>query len=81
DTLEQLKKILDLPIDMVLLDNMPPAMLKKAVKLINGRFVTEASGRVNIDTVKAIAASGVDRISCGSITHSAPVLDIGLDEA
>lgn len=80
DTLKQLQEALDLPIDSVLLDNMPPPMLKKAVKMVGGRFVTEASGRVNLQTVKAIAASGVDRISVGSITHSAPILDIGLDE-
>lgn len=80
DNLDQLKEALDLPIDSILLDNMPPAMLKKAVKMVRGRLVTEASGRVNLTTVKAIAASGVDRISVGSITHSAPILDIGLDE-
>lgn len=81
DTLDQVQELLDLPIDIVLLDNMPPAMLEKAVRMIKGRFVTEASGRVNIDTVRPIAASGVDVISVGSITHSAPILDIGLDEA
>lgn len=81
DNLKQLKEALDLPIDSVLLDNMKPGMLRKAVKMVGGKFVTEASGRVNRDTVKAIAATGVDRISVGSITHSAPILDIGLDEA
>jgi nicotinate-nucleotide pyrophosphorylase (carboxylating) len=80
DNLDQLKEAMNLPIDSVLLDNMPPPMLKKAVKMVRGRFVTEASGRINLKTVKAIAASGVDRISVGSITHSAPILDIGLDE-
>jgi len=79
DRLEQLREALDLPIDAVLLDNMSPAQLKKAVKMVGGKFVTEASGRVNKHTVKAIAASGVDVISCGWITHSAPILDIGLD--
>lgn len=80
DNLAQLTEAMDLPIDSVLLDNMSPQMLKAAVKMVRGRFVTEASGRVNLNTVKAIAASGVDRISVGSITHSAPILDIGLDE-
>jgi nicotinate-nucleotide pyrophosphorylase (carboxylating) len=80
DTLDQLRQALDLPLDVVLLDNMKPSMLKKAVKLVNGRFKTEASGGVTLATVKSIAASGVDVISVGAITHSAPVLDIGLDE-
>jgi len=80
DTLDQLREALTLPIDAVLLDNMEPAMLKKAVGLVKGRFTTEASGRVNATIAPAIAASGVDLISCGWITHSAPILDIGLDE-
>lgn len=80
DTLQQLQEALSLPIDAVLLDNMTPAQLKKAVAMVKGKFVTEASGRVTLDTVKGIAASGVDMISVGWITHSAPVLDIGLDE-
>lgn len=79
DTLDQLKEILDLPIDAVLLDNMKPAQLTKAVKLVAGRFVTEASGGVTLDTAKDIAATGVDYMSSGWITHSAPGLDIGLD--
>jgi nicotinate-nucleotide pyrophosphorylase (carboxylating) len=54
-------------------------MLKKAVKMVNGKFITEASGRVTADKIKAIAASGVDVISVGWITHSAPILDVGLD--
>jgi len=81
DSLDQLKEALDLPIDAVLLDNMEPATLKKAVEMVKGRFTTEASGRVTAETVTAIAATGVDVISCGWITHSAPILDIGLDEA
>jgi nicotinate-nucleotide pyrophosphorylase (carboxylating) len=80
DTLDQLKTALKLPIDAVLLDNMDPATLKKAVKLVGGRLITEASGRVTAATVQAIAASGVDVISAGWITHSAPILDIGVDE-
>lgn len=80
DTLEQLREALTLPIDVVLLDNMDPAILKKAVAMVKGRVTTEASGRVTAANVKAIAASGVDMISVGWITHSAPILDIGLDE-
>jgi nicotinate-nucleotide pyrophosphorylase (carboxylating) len=80
DTLDQLKQALKLPIDAVLLDNMDPAMLKKAVKMVRGRFTTEASGRITLASAPAIAASGVDMISVGWITHSAPILDIGLDE-
>jgi nicotinate-nucleotide pyrophosphorylase (carboxylating) len=81
DTLEQVRQALELPIDAVLLDNMPLTMLRQAVEMVQGRFLTEASGRVGVETVGAIAATGVDVISSGSITHSAPILDIGLDEA
>lgn len=80
DTLDQLREALRLPVDAVLLDNMDATTLKKAVALVNGTCVTEASGRVNLDAARAIAATGVDMISVGWITHSAPILDIGLDE-
>ena len=79
DTLEQLKEVLGHKVDAVLLDNMTPATLTKAVKLVAGRCLTEASGGVNLDTVRAIAETGVDLISVGALTHSAPVLDLGLD--
>lgn len=79
DTFEQLEQILDLPVDAVLLDNMKPDMLARAVATVDGRFMTEASGGVRLDSVQAIAASGVDMISVGSITNSADVLDIALD--
>ncbi|MFA5538427.1 MAG: carboxylating nicotinate-nucleotide diphosphorylase [Gemmobacter sp.] len=79
DTLAQLEEALALGIDTVLLDNMPPEVLARAVALVDGRAVTEASGRVTIETAPAIAGAGVDYISVGWITHSAPVLDIGLD--
>ncbi|MBP2295440.1 carboxylating nicotinate-nucleotide diphosphorylase [Azospirillum rugosum] len=79
DTLEQLEELLSLPVDVVLLDNMDPATLRRAVALVDGRLVTEASGNVNLATVRAIAESGVDMISVGWLTHSAPNLDIGLD--
>jgi nicotinate-nucleotide pyrophosphorylase (carboxylating) len=79
DTLEQLAEALRHDIDAVLLDNMGPDRLAEAVRMVAGRAVTEASGGVNLDTVRAIAESGVDLVSSGALTHSAPVLDIGLD--
>lgn len=79
DTLEQLAEALPEGPDAVLLDNMPPDMLRRAVELVAGRAVTEASGRVTAETIGAIAATGVDIISAGWITHSAPALDLGLD--
>ncbi len=79
DTLEQLETILGQEIDAVLLDNMQPGLLEKAVGMIGGRLIAEASGGVTLETVKAIAETGVDLISVGAITNSAPVLDIGLD--
>lgn len=79
DTLDQLHQALDAKADAVLLDNMGVEMLAEAVKLIGGRAEAEASGRINRETVGPIAATGVDLISCGWITHSAPILDIGLD--
>ena len=79
DTLDQLDEVLRHKIDVVLLDNMTPDQLREAVKRVGGRMLTEASGGVNLDTVRAIADSGVDLISVGALTHSAPVLDLGLD--
>jgi nicotinate-nucleotide pyrophosphorylase (carboxylating) len=79
DTLRQLEEVLALPVDAVLLDNMDPPMLTRAVAMVAGRIATEASGRISAATVAAIAATGVDYISSGSITHSAPILDLGLD--
>ncbi len=80
DTLEQLDQALDLPIDAILLDNMTPAQLTEAVRRVGGRFLTEASGRVGPDTIAAIAATGVDIISVGWLTHSVAILDIGFDD-
>lgn len=80
DTLAQLEEALGVGIDAVLLDNMGPDTLKEAVRMVNGRAITEASGRVTAQSVPAIAASGVDIISCGWLTHSAPILDLGLDD-
>lgn len=79
DTLAQLEEALRLGADAVLLDNMGPDMLTEAVAMVAGRAITEASGRITPETAPAIAASGVDLISAGWLTHSAPVLDLGLD--
>jgi nicotinate-nucleotide pyrophosphorylase (carboxylating) len=79
DTLDQLRELLELRVDAVLLDNMSPEQLTEAVALAGGRMITEASGRVRAETVVPIAASGVDLISVGWLTHSAPALDLGLD--
>jgi len=79
DTLDQLREAMETGVDAVLLDNMTPDQLREAVAIVDGRAITEASGRVTPATAAAIAASGVDLISVGWLTHSAPVLDIGLD--
>jgi nicotinate-nucleotide pyrophosphorylase (carboxylating) len=79
DTLAQLDEALAVGADAVLLDNMTPDQLREAVKKVNGRAITEASGGISLATVNAVAASGVDLISTGAITHSATVLDLGLD--
>ena len=68
-----------LSVDAILLDNMTPEMLAEGVAMVAGRAVTEASGRVTPASAPAVAASGVDLISVSWLTHSAPVLDIGLD--
>lgn len=81
DTLEQLQDVLAHQVDAVLLDNMTTDMLRKAVAMAGGRVITEASGGVNLETVRSIAETGVDMISVGALTHSAPVLDLGLDFA
>jgi len=79
DTLSQLKEIIGLKFDTVLFDNMNLKNLKAGIKLINKHYETEASGNVSLKTVKSIAATGVDRISVGSITHSAPAIDFKLE--
>lgn len=79
DTLEQVAQAAEAKADVVLLDNMSPIQLREAVKLIKGRCKTEASGGVSLTTVRAIAETGVDYISVGALTHSAPAADIGLD--
>jgi nicotinate-nucleotide pyrophosphorylase (carboxylating) len=79
DTLVQLKEALGAGVDAVLLDNMSLDDLRRAVEMIGGRAISEASGRVSLETAPAIAETGVDLISVGWLTHSAPILDIGLD--
>jgi nicotinate-nucleotide pyrophosphorylase (carboxylating) len=82
DTLDQLQIVLRCAVDFVLLDNMPAEMMRHAAAIrdrVAPDVLLEASGQVNLQTVRAIAESGVDRISIGALTHSAPALDIGLD--
>jgi nicotinate-nucleotide pyrophosphorylase (carboxylating) len=79
DTLEQLEQVLAHKVDAVLLDNMKPDILRKAVQMVAGRALTEASGGITLDSVRAVAEAGVDLISSGALTHSVMALDIGLD--
>jgi nicotinate-nucleotide pyrophosphorylase (carboxylating) len=79
DRLDQIEPALAAGADHLLLDNMDPPMLREAVTLVAGRVPTEASGGVRLDTIAAIAASGVDYVSVGRLTQSAPAADIGLD--
>ena len=80
DTLDQLREVLEVGgASVVLLDNMTPDQLREAVEINAGRLALEASGNVKRDTVAAIAATGVDYISSGALTHSARTVDLGLD--
>ena len=79
DTLEQVQQALDAGAEIILLDNMTLGQLRQAVKMAGGRAKTEASGGVNLKTVRGIAQTGVDFISVGALTHSAPAVDLGLD--
>lgn len=79
DRIDQIEPALEAGADRLLLDNMPPPVLREAVSLVAGRVPLEASGGVNLDTIRAIAETGVDYISVGRITQSAPAVDIGLD--
>jgi nicotinate-nucleotide pyrophosphorylase (carboxylating) len=81
DTLAQLEEVMAHKIDAVLLDNMTTEQLSAAVRLVNGLALTEASGGVSLESVRGIAETGVDIISVGALTHSAPILDLGLDFA
>ncbi|MDY8108691.1 carboxylating nicotinate-nucleotide diphosphorylase [Fulvimarina sp. 2208YS6-2-32] len=80
DTLAQLEEALRYEPDAVLLDNMTPETLAQAVRMVAGRATTEASGRMTAETVGPVSAAGVDLISVGWLTHSAPIVDLGLDE-
>ena len=80
DTLEQVAGFLTLKgVDMLLLDNMGPEKLREAVKLVNGKLWLEASGGITIETIKDVAATGVNAISVGALTHSSRALDLGMD--
>jgi nicotinate-nucleotide pyrophosphorylase (carboxylating) len=79
DRLEQVQRAVEAGADIILLDNMPPDVLSEAVRLVGGRAILEASGGVNLSTVRAIAETGVDWISVGALTHSAPSMDLALD--
>ncbi|MBT3226328.1 MAG: carboxylating nicotinate-nucleotide diphosphorylase [Deltaproteobacteria bacterium] len=81
DALDQISEVVEAGADCILLDNMDPETLLKAVRLIDGRTQTEASGGVSLESVESIAATGVDLISSGALTHSAIALDISLDFA
>ncbi|RWX50886.1 nicotinate-nucleotide pyrophosphorylase, partial [Candidatus Electrothrix marina] len=79
DTLEQVQECLECGVQIIMLDNMDLATMRQAVTMINGQALIEASGGVNLDTVRGIAETGVDIISVGALTHSARSCDIGLD--
>ena len=79
DNLKQLKKIIGLKFNTVLFDNMSVKNLRDGIKLAKKYYETEASGNISLKTVKSVAATGVDRISVGSITHSAPAIDFKLE--
>jgi nicotinate-nucleotide pyrophosphorylase (carboxylating) len=79
DTLDQLAEALEEGADVVLFDNMSPEHMRRGVEMVAGAMVTEASGGINLETARAIAETGVDLLSVGALTHSAPILDLGLD--
>ena len=79
DTLDQLAEVLPLKPDLILLDNMSPELCRKAVEAVAGQCKLEASGGISLDSAKSFAQTGVDYLAIGALTHSAPVLDIGLD--
>ena len=78
ESLEQVKEALDAGADIIMLDNMPPETMREAVKFINGRALTEASGNITAEKADAVAKTGVDMISSGSLTHSVKAMDISL---
>ena len=79
DSIEQVQAAVESAADIIMFDNMSTDMMKQCVRLVNGRAITEASGGVTLDTVSAIAETGVDWISVGALTHSASALDLALD--
>jgi nicotinate-nucleotide pyrophosphorylase (carboxylating) len=79
DTVDQVRAAIDAGADIIMLDNMRIKEMREAVKLVDGRAVVEASGGVTLATVRRIAEAGVNWISVGALTHSAPALDLGLD--
>jgi nicotinate-nucleotide pyrophosphorylase (carboxylating) len=79
DTLAQVREALQSGAELILLDNMPPATLREAMEIVNGKALCEASGGINLETVRGVAQSGVDIISVGALTHSVRALDVGLD--
>ena len=79
DRIDQIEPVVAAGVDTIMLDNFTPEMLETGVGIVNGRAIVEASGGVSLDTVAAIAATGVDVISVGALTHSARALDLGLD--
>ena len=81
DTIDQVKESIEAGADRLLLDNMAPDLLRQAVTVADGRVPLEASGGVTLETIRAIAETGVDTISAGAITMAAPAVDIGLDLA
>lgn len=78
ETLKQVKEALESGADIIMLDNMPPDIMEQAVKMINHRAITEASGNVTLDNIQKIAATGVDIISIGALTHSVKAMDISM---
>jgi nicotinate-nucleotide pyrophosphorylase (carboxylating) len=79
DTLDQVREALQAGAELILLDNMLPSTLREAVEIVNGKALCEASGGINLQTVRGVAQSGVDIISVGALTHSVRALDVGLD--
>jgi len=79
ETLEEVQEAVEAGAPIIMLDNMPVPLMREAVALIGGRAVVEASGGITLDTVRAVAETGVDLISIGGLTHSAKALDISLD--
>ncbi len=78
-TLEEVREALEAGAPIIMLDNMPPAMMREAVALVNGRALLEASGGIGLDNVRDVAETGVDFISVGALTHSVKAADISLN--